>query len=83
MERDPRSAEEDVDPGDAQALSRPIGGGDSDDPDAASTTGTGRSGEFVGRVSGQDVGYTGEIGAEQGARPLTPSDDARSSSPAR
>jgi hypothetical protein len=49
----------------AQALSRPIGGGDSDDPDAASTTGTGRSGEFVGRVSGQDVGYAGETGAER------------------
>jgi hypothetical protein len=66
MERDPRSAEEDVDPGDAQALSRQLGGGDSDDPDAASTTGTGRSGEFVGRVSGQDVGYARETGAEQG-----------------
>ena len=65
MERDPRPAEEDVDPDDAQALSRATGGGDSDDPDAASTTGTGQSGEFVGRVSGQDVGYAGETGAER------------------
>jgi hypothetical protein len=67
MERDPRPAEEDVDPDDAQALSRATGGGDSDDPDAESTTGTGRSGEFVGRVSGQDVGYAGETGAERRA----------------
>jgi hypothetical protein len=67
MERDPRPAEEDVDPDDAQALSRATGGGDSDDPDAASTTGTGQSGEFVGRVSGQDVGYAGETGAERRA----------------
>jgi hypothetical protein len=67
MERDPRPAEEDVDPDDAQALSRATGGGDSDDPDAPSTTGTGQSGEFVGRVSGQDVGYAGETGAERRA----------------
>jgi len=67
MERDPRPAEEDVDPDDAQALSRATGGGDSNDPDAASTTGTGQSGEFVGRVSGQDVGYAGETGAERRA----------------
>jgi len=67
MERDPRPAETDVDLDDAQALSRPTGGGDTDDPDAASTTGTGQSGEFVGRVSGQDVGYAGETGAERRA----------------
>ena len=67
MERDPRPAETDVDLDDAQALSRATGGGDSDDPDAAGTTGTGQSGEFVGRVGGQDVGYAGETGAERRA----------------
>lgn len=41
-------------------------GGDPDDgtTDAGSTTGTGHSEEFVGRVSGQDEGYAGETGAE-------------------
>jgi len=33
----------------------------------ATTTGTGPSEEFVGRVSGQDVGYAGETGAERRA----------------
>jgi hypothetical protein len=67
MEPDPRPAEEDVDPDDAQALSRATGGGESQAPDAASTTGTGDSGEFVGRVAGQDVGYAEETGAERRA----------------
>jgi hypothetical protein len=67
MESDPRPAEEDVDPDDAQALSRATGGGDSDDADATGTTGTGESGTFVGRVSGQDVGYAEETGAERRA----------------
>jgi hypothetical protein len=62
---DPRPSEEDVDPDDAQALSRATGGGPSDAPDAASTTGTGESETFVGRVAGQDVGYAGETGAER------------------
>ena len=65
MTTDPRPSEEDVDPDDAQALSRASGGGDSDEPDAGATTGTGESGTFVGRVSGQDVGYAGETGAER------------------
>ena len=60
MEPDPRLSEEDDDPDDAQALSRTTGG---DPSDAASTTGTGRSETFVGRVAGQDVGYAGETGA--------------------
>ncbi len=64
---DPRPGEDDVDRDDAQALSRAIGGEPSDQPDAASTTGTGDSGEFVGRVAGQDVGYAGETGAERRA----------------
>jgi hypothetical protein len=64
---DPRPHEEDVDPDGAQALSRATGGGDADDGDAASTTGTGASDAFVGRFSGQDVGYAGETGAERRA----------------
>ena len=67
MPHDPRPSEEDVDPDDAQALSRATGGGESQAPDAASTTGTGDSGEFVGRVAGQDVGYAEETGAERRA----------------
>ncbi len=51
-----RPGEDDVDQDDAQALSRATGGGPSDEPDAQSTTGTGVSVEFVGRVAGQDVG---------------------------
>ena len=67
MTSDPRPSEGDVDPDDAQALSRATGGGESDEPDAGATTGTGESGTFVGRVSGQDVGYAGETGAERRA----------------
>jgi hypothetical protein len=65
MDVDPRPSEEDVDPDDAQALSRATGGGESEAPDANGTTGTGRSETFVGRVAGQDVGYAGETGAER------------------
>ena len=65
MNPDARPSEEDVDPDDAQALSRATGGGPSEEPDAASTTGTGESSTFVGRVAGQDVGYAGETGAER------------------
>jgi hypothetical protein len=64
---DPRPGEDDVDRDDAQALSRATGGEHSDEPDAGSTTGTGDSGTFVGRTSGQDVGYAGETGAERRA----------------
>ncbi|TQN37425.1 hypothetical protein FHU33_4076 [Blastococcus colisei] len=67
MSTDPRPGEEDVDRDDAQALSRATGGEESDQPDAAGTTGTGGSGTFVGRTSGQDVGYAGETGAERRA----------------
>ena len=67
MTSDPRPHEDDVDPDDGQALSRATGGVDGDEPDAGSTTGTGESGTFVGRVSGQDVGYAGETGAERRA----------------
>ena len=67
MEPDPRPGEDDVDRDDAQALTRATGGGASDEPDASSTTGTGESDEFVGRVAGQDVGYAEETGAERRA----------------
>ena len=67
MDHDPRPGEDDVDRDDAQALSRATGGGDSDATDADSTTGTGDSETFVGRVSGQDVGYAEETGAERRA----------------
>jgi hypothetical protein len=59
--------EDDVGRDDAQALSRATGGGPGGEPDADSTTGTGDSGTFVGRVGGQDVGYAGETGAERRA----------------
>jgi hypothetical protein len=65
MHPDPRPGETDVDQDDAQALSRATGGGESDAPDAESTTGAGESETFVGRVAGQDVGYAGETGAER------------------
>jgi hypothetical protein len=67
MSTDPRPGEDDVDRDDAVALSRATGGRPSDAPDAESTTGTGESGSFVGRVAGEDVGYAGETGAERRA----------------
>lgn len=61
--------EADVDEDEAVANSRETGGDpDVDGADAGSTTGTGESEEFVGRVSGQDLGYEGETGAEARAR---------------
>jgi len=69
MQPDPRPHEDDVDPDDAEALSRATGGvEDPDAPDQGSTTGTTPSETFVGRVSGQDVGYAGETGAERRAK---------------
>ena len=69
MATDPRPHEDDVDPDDAQALSRATGGVDDPSaPDQGSTTGTTESEEFVGRVSGQDVGYAGETGGERRAQ---------------
>jgi hypothetical protein len=66
MHSDPRPGE-DVEREDAQALSRATGGGTDEEPDADSTTGTGDSETFVGRVAGQDVGYVEETGAERRA----------------
>ena len=65
MQSDPRPGEDDVERDDAQALSRATGGGASEEPDANSTTGTGDSETFGGRVAGQDGGYDGETGAER------------------
>jgi hypothetical protein len=65
---DPRPQEEDVQPDDAQALSRATGGvEDPDAPDQASTTGTTPKREYVGRIAGDDVGYAGEQGADRRA----------------
>lgn len=47
------------------AGSRAVGGADQPDADdAASTTATSDTDEYVGRVAGDDVGYAGETGAE-------------------
>lgn len=56
--------ESDVDTDRGLANSRATGGDPTEEHDAAATTGTGRSEEFVGRIAGQDVGYEGETGAE-------------------
>ena len=58
--------EQDVDPDDAQALSRDEGGEEQPGaPDQNSTTGTTPNEDFVGRGSGDDGGgYEGETGAE-------------------
>jgi hypothetical protein len=56
--------EDDVATDDKLANSRPTGGDPKDGGDSATTTGTGDSEEYVGRVAGQDEGYAGETGAE-------------------
>jgi len=58
-------AESDVPDDDAEVTGRPTGGDpDSDGGDSSSTTGSGKSGVFVGRTAGQDEGYAGQTGAE-------------------
>jgi hypothetical protein len=65
-------AESDVSADRHAARSRDAGGldpaerssGEERDRDAESTTGTERNEQYVGRVTGQDAGYTGETGAE-------------------
>ena len=65
----PRSkphSESDVPADSAVAESREMGGDPAAEaPDAQSTTGTGESDEFVGRVAGSDEGFDGETGAER------------------
>ena len=55
---------EDVEPDPNVATARPTGTGSSEAGDAAATTGTGATGEYVGRVTGHDEGFAGETGAE-------------------
>ena len=52
-------------------------GGEHDDlsGDRGSVTGTGKTGEFVGRVAGDDLGYAGETGAERRAQALADEPD--------
>jgi hypothetical protein len=71
---DPSVSEDDVAGDEHLAQSRETGGSDDDTGDAASTTGTGASEEFVGRVSGQDDGAERLSGAE--ARAFGADDDA-------
>lgn len=49
------------------ALPGPDDPADAVEGDEGSTTGTGETGESVGRLAGQDVGYAGETGAERRA----------------
>lgn len=59
-------SEADVPADSAVVESRDRGGNAAaEDPDALSTTGTGDTDEFVGRVAGDDLGYSGETGAER------------------
>ena len=56
---------EDVAEDDALANSRATGGvPDPDKPDQAVTTGTTEKAEYVGRIAGDDIGYTEEQGSE-------------------
>ncbi|MBA3744231.1 hypothetical protein [Sporichthya sp.] len=59
-------AEADVEPDNARADARDIGGDENRTPQEGTTTGTGAGGEFVGRVGGDD-NFSGETGAERRA----------------
>jgi hypothetical protein len=65
----PRTAEDDVEPDTHVARTRETGGAPGDTGDRASTTGTGLTEDYVGRIGGQDPGYAGETGAERRANP--------------
>jgi hypothetical protein len=60
-------SETDVPDDDAVAGSRDTGGLDVTVPDQGSTTGISESGEYVGRIAGDDPGDIGESGAERRA----------------
>lgn len=75
--RTPARPVEDVEHDPNLANSRVTGGKDTDEGDAGTTTGTGRTDEFVGRVAGQDEGYAGETGAEARAEAAAEKDDDR------
>lgn len=69
--------EEDVAVNPAVANTRATGGEpDRSQPDQHSTTGTTPNETFVGRVSGQDVGYAEETGAERRSAVDPPDDQA-------
>jgi hypothetical protein len=68
---------EDVEPDTHVARTRETGGGGSDRGDGASTTGTGPSDEFVGRVAGQDSGSDEVSGAEVRAEAAAEQDEQR------
>lgn len=68
MSNDPRPGEDDIDKDDATALSRATGGVPAGHPDEISTTGTGETEGFVGRIAGDDVGSAEEQGGERRAR---------------
>lgn len=74
--RAPRRPAEDVEGDQNLANSRVTGGSDSEEGDAATTTGTGVTEEYVGRVAGQDEGYAGETGAEARAAAASGDEDA-------
>ena len=59
-----RGPVEDVEPDPNLANTRATGGMPSQAGDAATTTGTGATGGYVGRIAGQDEGFAGETGAE-------------------
>lgn len=63
-DRTPHAPPEDVEPDPNLANSRKTGGADTQEADAAATTGTGATEEYVGRVAGQDEGFAEETGAE-------------------
>ncbi|MBW0101150.1 hypothetical protein [Pseudonocardia sp. KRD291] len=65
------STAEDVESNPTLANSRPEGGADTDEGDSASTTGSGDTGEYVGRVAGQpefDEDSGAEARAEEGEK---------------
>lgn len=65
MNNDPSRGEEDVATDEHVAGSRETGGRtDPNAADAASTTATSETEDYVGRIAGDDVGYAGETGAE-------------------
>ena len=71
---------EDVAPDPGLASSRATGGEHRHlGGDRGSITGTGETGEFVGQVAGDDLGYAGETGAER--RSVTEESEPRSPGP--
>lgn len=70
--------EADVAPDLHVARTRATGGRATNRADSATTTGTGRNATFVGRVAGDDLGASGDTGAERRALEDTTSDERES-----